>query len=559
MVAIIADRSLEMLEGIYGIIKSGGAYVPIDPTYPEDRIKYMLEDSKPKAVIVYTNEKIVVNDNKIPVLNLADDDVWTGKSENLERISKSEDLLYCIYTSGTTGKPKGVMLQNSSVVNYCSNQKYSVMDYAYKNELNTVISVTNMVFDIFVTETHLALINGFKIILANSEEQSNPEKLNELLLNQEPEIMQTTPSRIKLMLSGDCDLSGVSKLKYIMLGGEKVERTIINSLKKYTDAVIEDVYGPTETTVWSSCCEIKDGEGQISIGKPISNTQIYIVDSNNLCGIGMPGELCIAGDGLARGYLNRPELTAEKFVDNPYGEGKMYRTGDLARWLSDGSLEYLGRMDEQVKIRGFRIELGEIEERLKEIEGIKEAAVVARTDGSGEKSIFAYFVTENKKEITISDIRGKLSDNLPDYMIPSYMMQIDSIPVTKNGKLDKRALPNIEVKTEKEYIAPRNKEEKLLCDVFAEVLGVKEISVKDNFFELGGDSIKAIKIISQIRDGGYTVTVKDIMSKRVVEKIALSLIPEICSGNEQDNEETESDLIVNIDMSDIEALNSLFE
>jgi acyl carrier protein len=312
-----------------------------------------------------------------------------------------------------------------------------------------------------------------------------------------------------------------------MLGGEKVERALINELRKYTDAVIEDVYGPTETTVWSSCCEVDNGDGQISIGKPISNTQIYIVQGESLCGIGVPGELCIAGDGLARGYLNREELTAEKFVKNPYGEGRMYRTGDLARWLPDGRLEYLGRMDEQVKIRGFRIELGEIESRIKEIKGVKEVAVIARDDENGEKAIYAYFVVEEGIEVNVSEIRENLSVNLPEYMIPSYMMQIEKIPVNKNGKLDKKALPEIEVKAEKEYVAPRNEIEEKICKCFSEILGIEKVGIRDGFFELGGHSLRATRLVNRIEEQtGKRIALKHIFNNPTPEKIAVLLSDE---------------------------------
>jgi acyl-CoA synthetase (AMP-forming)/AMP-acid ligase II len=234
----------------------------------------------------------------------------------------------------------------------------------------------------------------------------------------------------------------------------------------------------------------------VLIGKPVANDKAYILNGENLCGIGVPGELCISGDGLARGYLNRPELTAEKFVKNPFGEGRMYRTGDLARWLPDGNIEYLGRIDEQVKIRGFRIELGEIESRIREIEGIKDCAVIAREDSTGDKAIYAYYTSD--AEVSVSEIRDRLSESLPEYMVPAYMMQIEAIPVTRNGKLDKRALPNIEGKAIREYVAPRNETEEKICAIFSEILNVEKVGVKDSFFELGGHSLRATRLVNRI-------------------------------------------------------------
>ena len=245
----------------------------------------------------------------------------------------------------------------------------------------------------------------------------------------------------------------------------------------------------------------------------------------------MPGELCIAGVGVARGYLNQPELTAEKFVDNPYGEGKLYRTGDLARWLPDGNIEYLGRIDEQVKIRGFRIELGEIESGIRKIDKIKDAAVIAREDDNGDKAINAYIVSD--EEISVTEIRDTLGKSLPEYMIPAYILQIEKIPVTRNGKLDKRALPKIEAKSGKEYIAPRNETEEKIAKIFEEILRAERVGVKDSFFELGGDSIKAIRVVSKIREAGYDVSVKDIMRKYTVEAIADSAVLAIARKYEQ--------------------------
>ena len=248
-----------------------------------------------------------------------------------------------------------------------------------------------------------------------------------------------------------------------------------------------------------------------------------MLSENRLCGIGMPGELCVAGDGVARGYLNQPELTAEKFIDNPFGEGKLYRSGDLARWLPDGNIEYLGRIDEQVKIRGFRIELGEIESGIRKIEGIKDCAVIARTDANGEKAIYAYIVSD--EEISVSEIRDRLRRSLPDYMIPAYMAQIEQIPVTRNGKLDKRALPEIEGKSEREYIAPRTLEEEAICAAFSEVLSIEKIGIEDNFFELGGHSLKAIWLVKQIEARtGRKISLNDVLRSACVKELAELII-----------------------------------
>ncbi|MCR5730053.1 MAG: amino acid adenylation domain-containing protein, partial [Ruminococcus sp.] len=516
-VAIIADRSIEMICGIYGIIKAGGAYVPIDPTYPEDRIAFMLEDCQPKAVLKYTTESITI-DNGIPVIDLADGKVWEGASENPETVNKPEDAIYCIYTSGTTGKPKGVVIEHRSVVNFVLPTEKNIFQKEYISKCNTVFSSNRIVFDITIQEIFLPLCNGKKVVIANSDIGI----INNLEAKEigENAALITTPSKISSNIEEISE--HMKNFSLIMIGAEKLNPQLISKVAFYTDACIINGYGPTETTcgVLYYICNGEIGK-TIPIGKPISNSKIYMLNGDNLCGIGVPGELCIAGEGLARGYLNRPEITAEKFVKNPFGEGRMYRSGDLARWLPDGNIEYLGRIDEQVKIRGFRIELGEIESKIREIENIKDCSVIARADSAGDKAIYAYYTSD--AEVSVSEIRGRLSESLPEYMLPAYMMQIEAIPVTRNGKLDRRALPEIETKTTREYVAPRNEAEEAVCNAFSEILGVERVGVQDSFFELGGDSIKAIRIISKLRNAGYTATVKEVMNGKTAEKIALAV------------------------------------
>ncbi|HII08744.1 MAG TPA: amino acid adenylation domain-containing protein [Methanosphaera sp.] len=510
-VAIISDRSLEMIEAIFGVIKSGGAYVPIDPTYPEERIKFMLEDSNPKAILVYTNEKInIINDIEISVIDLADGEVFKAVPKSLEKVNKPEDLIYCIYTSGTTGKPKGVMIEHRGVVNlaefYINEHQVGIDD--------NVMMFANYVFDASITEIMTGLLSGATLHVISSDLRGSISGIEEYIENYKISIALLPP-----MFLEQLNLKGPRVI--ITAGSESNVRLV----EKYKDIeVYSNDYGPTEGAVCATFWEHKKGEvipEKVPIGKPISNKQVYILQGENLCGIGVPGELCIAGVGIARGYLNREELTAEKFVKNPYGEGRLYHTGDLARWLPDGNIEYLGRIDEQVKIRGFRVELGEIESRIKEIESIKDAAVIAKDDINGEKSIYAYFVSD-ENVISFSKIRETLLVNLPDYMIPSYMMQIESIPVTKNGKLDRRALPEIEAKTEKKYIAARNELEEKICNAFSEILGVEKVGIKDGFFELGGHSLRATRLVNRIEEQtGKRIALKDVFSNQSPEKLAL--------------------------------------
>jgi len=509
-VAIIAERSIEMIAGIYGIIKAGGAYVPIDSTYPEDRIQYILEDCKPKAILTCRTE---IN-TEIPVIDLGKAETWEGDTENPANVNKPNDLIYCIYTSGTTGRPKGVMIEHHGVVNYIQWMK----GYLGSGNIDMPL-FTSVSFDLTVTTIFAPILTGSRIIIYD-ENRDVMRILKSISEDGEANTIKLTPSH--LMLIDETTLHN-SRLENFILGGENLTYSalkIFNGERKYK---IYNEYGPTEATVACSVYMAADNEynmTSVPIGKPAFNSKVYILHGMNLCGLGISGELCIAGDGLARGYLNQPELTAEKFIDNPYGEGKLYRTGDLARWQPDGNIEYLGRIDEQVKIRGFRIELGEIESAIRNIEFIKDCAVIAKDDASGDKSLYAYIVPEvSEEEISVSAIRDTLAKALPEYMIPVYITQIETIPVTQNGKLDKRALPEIEAKTENEYIAPRNETERILSGVFEEILGIEKISIYDNFLWLGGDSIKAIRVVSKMREAGYDLNVKDVMSLRTIATI----------------------------------------
>ena len=498
-VAIIADRSIEMICGIYGIIKAGGAYVPVDPTYPEDRINYMFEDCQPKAAVVYTSENVNIPEN-IKVIDMSDSNVWNGFNDDPELVNKPSDLAYCIYTSGTTGTPKGTMLEHHGVVNL----KYFFANRIGINSNDRVLQFANYIFDASVWEMAMALLNGAALVCVPTGLAQDTKAFNEYCTKNEVTVATLPPN---YYVQEDVKLN----LRLIITAGSESNKFI---LEKSKNSEYINAYGPTETTVCATYWKRPEGfEGTTApIGVPVDNFQTFIMNGDSLCGIGVPGELCIAGDGLARGYLNRPELTAEKFVKNPYGDGKMYRSGDLARWLPNGNIEYLGRIDEQVKIRGFRIELGEIESKIREIEVVKDCAVIAKADSTGDKAIYAYYTSD--AELSVSDVRDRLNKCLPEYMVPAYMMQIEAIPVTRNGKLDKRALPEIESKATKEYVAPRNENEEIICNAFCEVLGVESVGIYDDFFELGGNSIKAMSLVRKLQLSNVQMNISDVMQKR---------------------------------------------
>ncbi len=525
-VGIIAERGIEMIAGIFGVIKSGGAYVPMDPAYPKDRIQFMLTDCKPKAVLVYGVEI----ETCIPVIDIGRPEVWEGATDNPEYVNQPENLIYCIYTSGTTGKPKGVMIENRSVVNFVTPSKINSFQQTFVNQCDYVYSINKVTFDITVQEYFLTLCNGMSIILSHDE--MGIVSASELKNISDRIGLITMPTKIEFALKENIACTAVFSV--IMIGAEKLNSELVHRIKLVSDALIINGYGPTETTCGVLYYRCEEVPGRIPIGRPISNTQIYVLGGDRLCGIGIPGELCISGEGVARGYLNRPELTAEKFVPNPFIAGeRMYRTGDLARWLPDGNIEFLGRIDHQVKIHGFRIEPGEIEDRLMKHNLIREVIVVAKEDLQSNKYLCAYFTALD--EISLGEVRQYLLCELPEYMIPAYIMQIEKMPLTSNGKIDRERLPEPQenIKTAKEYEAPRNEVEYLLVEVMEEILGVEKIGVRDNFLFLGGDSIKALQASARMQKHMYSLKIDDLFRYPVIKELSRFVEPITKNANQE--------------------------
>ena len=523
-VAILAERSLEMIQGIYGIIKAGGAYVPVDPSYPEERIRFMLEDCAPKAVLVY-HAKMTVTGPEIPVIDLAESGAWEGVTEDPEPVNSPEDIVYCIYTSGTTGRPKGVMNRHTGLIN-----RLSWMQGRYPiTEKDVIMQKTTFTFDVSVWEIVWWALAGAKVVLLRPGDEKDANEICRAIEKHGVTTIHFVPTMLKRFLEhvhADRRGTDLTSLRYVFASGEALKPehwTDFNELRRegLLKADLINLYGPTEASIDVTYFDCYEGCGIIPIGRPIANTQIYIMDGNSLCGIGVPGELCIAGTGLARGYLNRPELNVKKFVRNPYGEGKLYHTGDLARWLPDGNIEYLGRIDEQVKIRGFRIEPGEIEAVIRKEAGIRDCAVIARKDTAGDPAIYAYLVSD--EAIDLAAIRKNIGRSLTSYMIPSYMMQIEKLPATKNGKLDKRALPEISGKSGREYAAPENETEAVICRIFGEILGVEKVGITDDFFELGGHSISVVRLEMSLENEGYHVEIAQIFENMTPKQLAYSI------------------------------------
>lgn len=486
IVGIQLSRSQNIIIILLGILKSGAAYVPIDPDYPDERIKYIIEDSEPKVVINKDNFTSFL-DNECSIEN--PQCVVTGKS-----------LFYVIYTSGTTGLPKGTLITNSNYIHYLN----WAIDYYFKDsDKGNFPLFTSLSFDLTTTSIYLALCRGKSLTVFN-QESNLTDILSEIFNGGVIDSVKLTPSHISLLLNMEL----VSKnIALAIVGGEELLNQQVGVLKSINpDMRIINEYGPTEATVGCIVKEIDNENEKILIGKPIYNTEVYILDSDcNLLPVGVPGEIFIGGKGVALGYLGRSDLTQSKFIENPFFTGDViYRTGDLGRWLEDGDIEYLGRIDDQVKVRGHRVELGEIENNLLKIPGIQFAVLSINSKNAGDKFLAAYYISDINYEI--SEIRNHLSKLLPEYMIPSYFVPLESVPLTSNGKVDRKNLPDPvknSISTSVEYSAPRNDIEKMLIDIWGSIIGVKNsIGIDDNFFEIGGDSIKAIQIMSRLKQKG---------------------------------------------------------
>ncbi|XYR61143.1 non-ribosomal peptide synthetase [Bacillus amyloliquefaciens] len=483
-----------------------------------------MEDSQPKAVLI-GHGKYNISPEKVVDLYSASN--YEEGAENPEHVNTPHDLIYLVYTSGTTGKPKGVMVEHRNIVNQ---QMWTQREYPL-HEGESLLMKTTCAFDVFAWEVFWWMLAGGKLVILQQGEESQSDKIIKVIQDYKVNAIQFVPSMFNMFLEElDMSKERINTLRYIINIGEKLNAESVRHYNQLREkgqvrAELLNLYGSAETTVNSSGyhCPTDLNVDKVWIGEPISNTQIYILSNEKIAGIGVPGELCIAGESVSRGYLNREELTAQKFIKNPFGSGMMYKTGDLARWIPDGNIEYLGRIDDQVKIRGFRIEPGEIESTLMELEGVSGAAVVVRQDKQGEKYLCAYVVVHTEVEKLDEDtIKSELRKKLPDYMVPLYIIRIDQIPLSHNGKLDKAALPEPEYKS-KEYAAPTNREEKLVVEAFEKILGVTEISVHDSFFDLGGHSLKVTLLCNELEKTiGIKLKLSEIFAlstpKRIAEK-----------------------------------------
>ena len=511
-----------MIVGILATLKAGGVYVPLDPDYPQDRLQYMLDDSGARVLLtqLHLNGKVPFNGT---VLDMGDPALYSGDGSNLESVNQPDDMAYIIYTSGTTGQPKGVMIEHRNVVRLMLNDR---MKFNF-TERDVWSVFHSFCFDFSVWEMYGALLYGGTCVVVPKAVAQNPKEFAKLLRQEGVTVLNQTPTAFYALIHEvlgrqDNDL----QVRYVIFGGEALNPIMLKPWKaRYPQTQLINMYGITETTVHVTYKEIteQDMESSLSnIGRPIPTLTSYIFDSEQrLVPIGVTGELYVGGEGVARGYLNREELTAERFIANPYKpEERLYRSGDLARLLRSGEMEYLGRIDHQVKIRGHRIELGEIETQLLKHEAIREAIVMALDDEQGQKFLCAYLLLD--QDLTVTELRAHASEDLPAYMIPSHYVRLEQMPMTSNGKVDRKALQKPEggLKTGAEYIAPRNELEEKLVHIWQEVLGTDRIGIRDNFFDLGGDSIKGIQVASRLFNHGLQLEMKDLFRYPSIEELS---------------------------------------
>jgi amino acid adenylation domain-containing protein len=545
LVGISTERSLETVIGILGVMKAGGAYLPLDPTYPADRIQFMLEDSR--VEIVLTQEKLLEQfaayDGRLIPLDAAWPEIASEADQCPESGVQPDDLAYVIYTSGSTGRPKGTLLAHRGLCNLTRAQKK-----AFEIDKNShVLQFAPLSFDASVWETFMALANGGTLVLAPQEVLASAIDLMKLLQEEQVTNVTLPPSVLKVLPPTD-----LPDLRTVVSAGEACNEELVKQWAPGRDFF--NAYGPTETTVCASfyLCSEEDS-GPPPIGKPLANTALYVLDRNmQPVPVGVPGELHVGGVSLALGYLNRPEMTEDRFVKDPFGDesaDRLYKTGDLVRYRPNGDIEFLGRIDHQVKVHGFRIELGEVEEALRRHEALQDMVVVARDDPAGGNRLVAFLVSAAEEPPTVGQLRGFLLETLPDYMVPSVFVYLDTLPLTPNGKVDRNALPEVSgerPEMAREYVAPRNDLEAQLAEMAGRLLGLDQVGVEDNFFELGGHSLLAAQFISRVRESlGVEVPLRVLFEKATIGGIAAYV--EEAQNEQEETQAVVDDLLVHID------------
>ena len=517
VVGILLERSFEMLISMLAVLKSGGSYIPIASDYPKDRIEYMLEDSEATIILTSQNRRNLA-DKKL--INVKDERIYENHKENLENISKPEDLSYLIYTSGSTGTPKGVMLKQKNLSNFYNSMK-NIIEYLKDGKNHKILSITTVSFDIFAFETLMSLTSGLTVYLTSENGQKMTSEIERIIKENSVEIMQTTPSVMKFHLENLNNKDSLKSLKYIMLAGEPLSKSLVDKIKEIVpDVTIYNGYGPSETTIFSAVGNATNQE-EVTIGTPINNTQIYILNKNKkVLPQGTRGELYISGDGVGKGYMNKEEQTNSNFIPNPFIAGKiMYKVGDLGSFDDKGEITCYGRVDNQVKIRGLRIELQEIEKRIQSVYNIHDCVVVKKVV-KGKDALCAYYV--ERGHVIKSVLKSVLYSKLPEYMVPQYFVKMDQLPHTPNGKVDRKALPDPVIdEKELEIVKPRNAIDKELIKIIEKMLQVDKVGINNTLIELGGDSLTAITLSTKILSKfNVQLNIKDILSNYTIKDMS---------------------------------------
>ncbi len=525
LVGICVERSLEMVVGLLGILKAGGAYVPLDPDYPQERLRFMLADTQVSVLLTqkHLEDKLPEHGAQFVYVDEWQSDLAPQDWENPVSQTNSKNLAYINYTSGSTGQPKGVEVLHQGVLRLLFGVDYVCLDADQR-----LLQMAPISFDASTFEIWGALLHGGQCVLFPGKIPTTRELSHEIEKRGITTMWLTAALFNSIVDESPSALSGIRQLA---IGGEALSVAHVRiAHENLPSTQIINGYGPTESTTFACCYliprELNERTKSIPIGRPIANTQVYLLDAHlQPVPVGVPGELHIGGDGLARGYLNRSELTAEKFIPNPFSsdpQARLYKTGDLVRYLPDGGIEYIGRIDNQVKIRGFRIELGEIETALLQHPAVLQAVAIAREHDPGKKRLVAYIVCNTSQNAAIGELRQFLKEKLPEYMLPSAFVFLESLPLTPNGKIDLRALPapDLTQQLEENFVAPRTEVEQRLAKIWAEVLGIEQVGIRDNFFELGGDSILSLQIVARANQAGIQLTPKQLFGNQTIAELA---------------------------------------
>ncbi|ASS74749.1 hypothetical protein CIG75_07015 [Tumebacillus algifaecis] len=523
LVGIYLERTPEMMVALLAAHKAGAGYLPLDPSYPQDRLAFMLEDAQPKVILTQPSfaEQMPPHVAQVLLVTGAEPDTPLA---NLPHTVKPEHLAYIIYTSGSTGKPKGVMVEHRNAIAFFLGMDRSIGCGAD----DAMLAVTSIGFDISVLELFWTLTRGTKVVLLSEQEvieagvSFDEFSLRNQLVRHNATMLQCTPSLMGMIIATPEGLAALDGLQKILLGGEAMPLALARQLKQHTNARLFNMYGPTEATVWATTYEVTDPDAisTIPLGRPITGYTLYVLDAHlQPVPIGVGGELHIGGAGVTRGYLGRPDLTAERFIPNPFGAGVLYKTGDLTSYLADGTVKFLGRLDHQVKVRGYRIELGEIETRLAEHDSVREAVVIAR-----DNTLVAYVVGEGEVAPDAGALRDFLREQLPDYMVPAVIVHLQAMPLTPNGKVDRKALPapeGIGLAAQQSYVAPSTPLEFALTTIWSEILRTEKVGVQDDFFARGGHSLLATQVVSRVvTDLGLPMTLRDVFNQPTIRGMA---------------------------------------